>query len=266
MTTQMLTVLVAEDGADFLLLLDFHLRREGFRVVTARNGAETLDRLRESAVDLVMLDIMLADARALDVLKKIRAEMPEVPVIVTTADVRVPRVVEALKLGAFDVLAKPFEANTLRITIHQAAEHVRLQHHLRELRERIGDGGKGIVAESPGMQRVLRQLRQGIDSNATVLLLGESGTGKGLLAKELHRRGPRAQGPFIAVNCAAIPDHLLESELFGHEKGAFTGADASRVGKFEAAHGGMVFLDEVGEMPLPLQAKLLRVLQEREIV
>ncbi|MGE3852138.1 MAG: sigma-54 dependent transcriptional regulator, partial [Planctomycetota bacterium] len=167
--------------------------------------------------------------------------------------------------GAYDFLPKPIDPNVLQVTLRQASEHVRLQRRVSQLQEELGIYEGRVVAESAGMKRAMRLLRQAVDSNATVLLLGESGTGKGLLARELHRTGPRANGPFIAVNCAAIPDTLLESELFGHEKGAFTGATSRRIGKFEAANGGVLFLDEIGDMPLALQAKLLRVLQDREV-
>ncbi|MBI4567537.1 MAG: sigma-54-dependent Fis family transcriptional regulator, partial [Planctomycetes bacterium] len=268
MTDVRLRVLIADDDASVRRLIEVCVEREGHVTLSASDGQEAVDLFRRERPDFAILDLWMPRLDGLQAMSAIHQEAPRLPVLIITGDATIPRVIEAVRQGAYDFVAKPLDLNHLSLTIRQTAEHVLLQRRVTTLAEQLNEiyGFGEVAANSAGMKRAVRLLRQAATSNATVLLLGESGTGKGLLAHELHRMGPRAHGPFVAVNCAAIPEQLLESELFGHEKGAFTGADARRIGKFEAAQGGAVFLDEIGEMAPGMQAKLLRVLQEREVV
>jgi DNA-binding NtrC family response regulator len=238
-------------------------------VLEARNGAEALALMRNRRVDLVMLDQLMPGETGLEVLPRVKALDPATVVVVATAVHDVRTAVEALRRGAYDYLTKPFEVDDIILLVRRALELRPGERPggpaARRQRERGGTAFEGMIGQHPEMQRIHDLVRRIADSPATVLITGESGTGKELIARAIHQRSARRAHAFVAVNVAAIPDTLLESELFGHEKGAFTGAHARKLGKFELAHGGTLFLDEIGALRLDLQAKLLRVLQQREI-
>jgi two-component system NtrC family response regulator len=260
-------VLVVDDEPAQLELVSGFLVKRGFDVVTASDGAAALDRYRRDPVDLILTDQKMAGLSGLELLDAVRRINPEVAVVVVTAYGTIDDAVAAIKHGAIDYLTKPLNLDELLHRLAQARDRQRLVRENRELREALAERHRveGIVGESGAMQEVLSIVHRVAPSDATVLIRGESGTGKELIAKAIHHASPRASGPLVRVNCAALPETLLESELFGHEKGAFTGAGATRHGRFELAHGGTLFLDEIGDLPLHLQVKLLRVLQEREI-
>ncbi len=262
-----LRVLVVDDEPAQLELVSGFLAKRGFEVLTALDGAAALERFRSEAVELILTDQSMPGMSGLDLLRAARAIDPEVAVIVMTAYGTIENAVAAIKDGATDYLTKPLNLDELIHRIGQARDRLRLLEENRELREALDQRHRveGIVGASGRMQEVLSLVRRVAPSDATVLIRGESGTGKELIAKAIHHASPRAAGPLVRVNCAALPESLLESELFGHEKGAFTGASALRRGRFELAHGGSLFLDEIGDVPAHLQVKLLRVLQEREI-
>ncbi len=259
-------VLIVEDEPGIRLALSGLLRREGYEVAQASDGREALTRLRDGAYDLVLTDLALGSGPSgLDVLRCAREAAPECPVVMITAHGSEKIAVEAMRLGAEDYVPKPFDNDEIRLVLRRALERTQLARDNRLLRERIARdyGLAGIVGGGPAMQRVFETLRKVAPTDLTALVRGESGTGKELVAQALHELSPRRERPFVAVNCAAIARELVESELFGHERGAFTGADARRVGRFEAANGGTLFLDEIGDMAPATQAKVLRVLQER---
>jgi DNA-binding NtrC family response regulator len=259
-------VLIVEDEAGIRLALTGLLRRQGYEVVQCETGDDALARLEAEAFDFVLTDLALGNGPSgLDVLRTSRERQPETPVVMITAHGNEKIAVEAMKLGAEDYVPKPFDNDEIRLVVRRALERTRLARENRELRERIErDFGMGnLVGRGAAMRRVFETIRKVAETDLTVLVRGESGTGKELVAQALHEASARKKGPFIAVNCAAISRELVESELFGHEKGAFTGADARRAGRFEAAHGGTIFLDEIGDMAPDTQAKVLRVLQER---
>ncbi len=260
-------ILVVDDEAPQREMLAGFLAKQGYEVVPAVSGAEALERLQREAFDLILTDHRMPQMSGLDLLKAAREINPEVPVVVMTAYGSVEQAVAAMKVGAYDYLGKPIDLDDLLHRIGKVRERQQLLAEVRALREDLRGRYRleGIIGESGAMQEVLGVVRRVGPSTATVLIQGESGTGKELIARALHSQGPRASGPFVAVNCAALPETLLESELFGHEKGAFTGASERRVGRFEAAEGGTIFLDEIGDLTPALQVKLLRVLQERRI-
>ncbi|MBI2987295.1 MAG: sigma-54-dependent Fis family transcriptional regulator [Deltaproteobacteria bacterium] len=259
-------ILVADDEPAQLELIGGFLKKQGFEAFLAENGQNALRQFREVPFDLVLTDQRMPDMSGLDLLKAVRAIHPEVAVIVITAYGTIETAVSAIKAGAKDYLTKPLNLDELLYRIEQVRERLRLLSENRDLREALQRQHRieGIIGESGRMLEVFSMVRRAAPSEATVLIRGESGTGKELIAKAIHYASPRASGLLIRVNCAALPDTLLESELFGHEKGAFTGALTKRKGRFELADGGSIFLDEIGDLPLSLQAKLLRVLQERE--
>jgi len=242
------------------------LRKQGFDVAEAPDGRTALERFRKEPFDLLLTDQKMPGLSGLELLEAARAVTPAVAVIIMTAYGTIETAVAAIKGGAADYLTKPVNLDELLHRIAQVRERQRLIMENRELREALQERHRveGIIGESGRMQEVLSLVRRVAGSDATILIQGESGTGKELIARAIHYASPRAGAPLVSVNCAALPETLLESELFGHEKGAFTGAVAARKGRFELADGGSLFLDEIGDLPLHLQVKLLRVLQERE--
>jgi two-component system response regulator AtoC/two-component system nitrogen regulation response regulator NtrX len=260
-------ILVVEDERAIQLAIRGLLRRDGYEVQLADNGGAAIRKLEEGPVDLVLTDLALGQGpTGMDVLRAARETQPEAAVVMITAHGTEKIAVEAMKLGADDYVPKPFDNEELRVVVERALERTRLQRENRMLLERVEKdfGFENLIGSGPGMKMVFETIQKVAETDLSVLIRGESGTGKELVAQALHQRSSRRARPFVAVNCAAISRELVESELFGHEKGAFTGADARRVGKFEAAHGGTIFLDEIGDMPAETQAKVLRVLEERE--
>ncbi|MEM7248733.1 MAG: sigma-54 dependent transcriptional regulator [Acidobacteriota bacterium] len=260
-------LLVVEDDPDQLRLVAGILRRQSYFIAEATSVDAALELLETSPVDLVLSDWKLGDRDGLDLLAALRERHPETAFILMTAHGTISHAVEALRLGADDYLAKPFEREGLLLSVERTLRARRLADENRRLTEELGEREQlvDLVGRSPAMQQVFRRLEKLAGTEATVLLTGESGTGKELAARALHSLSRRSNGPFVAVNCAAIPEGLIEAEFFGAERGAYTGADRSREGKFEAARGGTLFLDEVGELPPAMQPKLLRVLQEGRV-
>ena len=259
-------ILIVDDELPQLELIGGFLKKQGFEVVEAEGGEKGLEKFRLESFDLVLTDQKMPKMSGVELLKSIRALNPEAAVIVMTAFGSIETAVSAIKEGASDYLTKPLNLDELLHRIETVKERNRLLTENRDLREALQERSRidGIIGESGHMQEVLSLVRRVAPSEATVLIRGESGTGKELIAQAIHYSSPRASRPLVRLNCAALPETLLESELFGHEKGAFTGAYATRKGRFEVANGGSLFLDEIGDLPLHLQAKLLRVLQEKE--
>jgi two-component system response regulator HydG len=260
------TILVVDDDTAHRTMLRTLLGGWGYAIEEADDGGVAIDRVRQEAYDLVLMDVRMLKVSGLEALAAIKRLNPAIPVVIMTAYSSVETAVDALKQGAHDYLTKPLDFEKLKITIERAVEHTRLKEENRRLRVRLGlrfDRSR-IIGRSPAMVQLLDTVSQVAPSEATVLITGESGTGKELIAAAVHFNSSRRDGPFVQLNCAAITETLLESELFGHEKGAFTGAERRREGRFHQADGGSLFLDEVSEMPLAMQVKLLRVLQERE--
>ena len=265
METPATTVLVVEDDRSNLESLERLLSREGYRVLTAHDARSALDLLRKQRVPVVVTDLMMPGLSGIDLLKAVKATAPETEVIMMTAYGTVEAAVEAMRGGAYDFVEKPLKRVQITKSIAKAVEKAGLVAENRSLKEEISQLRKReIIGSAPALRQVLEVAGQAAPSAATVLILGESGTGKELLARFVHARSQRASGPFVAVNCAAIPESILEAELFGHEKGAFTGAVQRREGRFAQARGGTLFLDEIGELSQSVQVKLLRVLQEGE--
>jgi two-component system response regulator HydG len=260
------TVLVADDEIGVRESVGRVLRHEGFRVVAAEDGDAALDALRQGGVDLLLADLRMPGLDGLELLRAVKLLTPEVELVVLSGHGTVEEAVAAMKEGAYDFLTKPFERAQLVRTVRQALEHRALLLKTRSLQRRLDElvGAGDLLGESPAIRRVLALVGQVAPTAATVLIQGESGTGKELVARALHEGSPRRGRPFIRVNCAALPETLLESELFGYERGAFTGAATRREGRFELADGGTLLLDEVGDLTAATQAKLLRVLQEGE--
>ena len=258
------TILIVDDEKNYLLVLEALLVDAGYEVITSDNTAEALEITMSHDLDLVITDMRMPGLDGMEFLAQLRSRQPDPPVIMMTAYATVEKAVEAMKRGAFDYITKPFKNEELILTIRKAIEMHRLkQENLllsRELQERFQFGN--IVGKSKIMRQVYEIIEKVAQTRASVLITGESGTGKELIARAIHFNSPRRDKPFISVNCSALSETLLESELFGHERGAFTGAVSQRKGRFELAHGGTLFLDEVGDMSPALQVKLLRVLQE----
>ena len=257
-------VLIAEDDQVQRQVIADILIRAGYRVQETASGKEAVDALGADAHDILLTDMRMPGMDGLELLREAKRVRPDIEVVVMTAYATVDTAVKAMKEGAIDYLAKPFDKDELLIVVEKAAERGGLRVENRQLRELVtGSVSLGnIIGESAPMQRIFDIVRRAVPVTSTVLIQGESGTGKELVARHIHFSGPRSKQPFIVMNCAAIPDTLVESELFGHEKGAFTGADSSRQGKFEVANEGTLFLDEIGDMRLESQAKLLRILQD----
>jgi DNA-binding NtrC family response regulator len=261
------TILVVEDKAALMQMLKETLETEGYKVSTARDGAEGIKKLQEVKADLVLTDLKLPKKSGLDVLKRSKQINPLAPVIVMTAFGTVETAVNAMKLGAYDFVTKPLDTDYLLMLIERSLHSRRLAAENLLLKDALTArmGIPEIIGTCPAMQEVARNIQKVAPAKTTVLLQGESGTGKELFARAIHDLSPRRDNPFVPINCAAIPSNLLESELFGHEKGAFTGAGERKLGKLELADRGTVFLDEIGEMDPSLQSKLLRTLQDGEI-
>ena len=257
------SVLVVDDDNGHRLMLEALLGKWGYRVQSAANGVQAVEKVREGPFDAVLMDIRMPDMDGITALKGIKSYNPAVPVVLMTAYSAVESAVEALKSGAYDYLIKPLDFDVLKLTLSRTLEHSRLKAENSQLRAE--SRSRAIVGDSPAIRRMQEMIETVAPSDATVLIIGKSGTGKELVARSIHQLSSRADGPWVAVNCAALSENLLESELFGHEKGAFTGADKRREGRFLQASGGTLFLDEIGEIPLQMQVKLLRTLQQREI-
>jgi DNA-binding NtrC family response regulator len=261
-------ILIVEDERAIRLALSGLLRREGYEIDQAENGEEAIRALGKDAYDFVLTDLALGSgASGMDVLRSAKEQQPETPVVMITAHGNEKIAVEAMKLGADDYVPKPFDNDEIRLVAKRALERTRLSRENRILRARIERDFSfdNLIGSGPAMQRVFEMIQKVAETDLTVLIRGASGTGKELVAQALHQHSPRKGKSFVAVNCAAISRELVESELFGHEKGAFTGADARRAGRFEVADGGTVFLDEIGDMAPETQAKVLRVLQEHSL-
>ncbi len=261
----MSTILIVEDEPKLRRLLELDLSEEGHRVLAAPDAEQGLKILRAETVELVVTDLKLPGNSGIDVLREARRVEPTLPVIIMTAYGSVEEAVTAMKEGAFDFIQKPVDLDHLKLLLERAARQQELLRENLLLREEYAAryGFPRIVGEHPTMKDASNMTQRVAATDSTVLLLGESGTGKELFARAVHHLSPRAEQPFVALNCAAIPEGLVENELFGHERGAYTGAGARKMGKLELAHRGTLFLDEIGELPLAIQSKLLRVLEER---
>ena len=258
------TLLITEDDRVQREIITDILTQSGYEITASESAERTLEILKERTFDLLLTDMRMPGLDGLELLRRAKRLRPEIEVVVMTAHATIRTAVTAMKEGAIDYLEKPFDKDTLLHVINRVFERTNLQKENRQLRELVSRSVSlgSIIGESPAMQAVFERTAKAARVNSTVLILGESGTGKEMIARHIHFEGSRQKKPFVVVNCAAIPDNLVESELFGHEKGAFTGADASRPGKFEDANTGTLFLDEIGDMHLESQAKLLRVLQD----
>ena len=267
MNTRQNTILVVDDDEAHRIMLKTLLTGWGYVIIEADDGSTAIETVHKQAFDLILMDIRMIKVSGLEALCEIKAHNPAIPVIIMTAFSSVETAVEALKNGAYDYLTKPLDFDELRLIIERAMDHRQLREENRRLRENLGNhfDRQNIIGRSPTMAKLLETVAQVAPSEATVLVTGDSGTGKEMIAGAIHFNSPRKEGPFVKINCAAITETLLESELFGHERGAFTGAHRKKDGRFLQAHGGSLFLDEISEMSLAMQAKLLRVLQEREI-
>lgn len=263
----MAKILLVDDEPSILSVLSTLLRAEGYEVTAAAGGVEARQHLANQTFDLMISDIRMSPVNGMELLRQVHDERPAMSVIMLTAYGSVETAIDALKLGAFDYVTKPFKVDELLITVQRALEYNRAISENADLKAQLGTRYQleSIVAESPAMQNVCDMIRRVAPTDTTILIYGESGTGKELVAKAIHAYSRRKDKQFLAVNCAALPEPLLESEMFGHAKGSFTGAAADKEGLFEAASGGTIFLDEIGSMPLSIQGKLLRVLQEKEV-
>lgn len=271
MTTQLTLkprILVVDDEESMRFLLKEVMTREGYEVVTTGDGLEALDKVRSDNFDLVIMDIRMPGMDGIQALKEMRRIRPHLVVLMITAHGTSPIAIEAMRVGAYDYFNKPFELNEMRIVVRRALEKQALISQVADLEQKLKNrvNFDRIIGQSDAMHQIFSLLEKVVVNDVTVLITGESGTGKELIAQAVHYQSARRNKPFVGVNCAAIPETLLESELFGHERGAFTGAVGTKIGRFEAANGGSIFLDEIGDMPFSLQSKLLRVLQEREVM
>ena len=260
-------VLVVEDDRAMRLLLKESLKNKGYYIEEAVSAEQALEKIKSESFDLVIMDVKLPGISGIDAIGKIKDTDPDTIIIVMTAYGSKDIALKAIREGAYDYFSKPFRIEEMEIVVERALEKRRLEHELNILRKREakGLGFEGIVGESAAMKAVMELVEKVAQLDSTVLITGESGTGKELIARAIHLKSRRRGGPFVTVNCAAIPENLLESELFGHERGSFTGAFSQRIGKFELANKGTILLDEIGDMSISIQAKLLRVLEQREI-
>jgi DNA-binding NtrC family response regulator len=261
-------ILLIDDEPIALSNMSHVLEREGYAVTACENGESGLAAMQNTEFDIVLTDLRMPGIDGMDVLRHIRETTPDVPAIMITGHATLDSAVDAMKAGAFHYIAKPFRLDEAREVVRSALEMRRIKQENSQLRERIEEisSHASIITQDLGLQRLLETARQIAATDTSVVIHGESGTGKELLARFIHQHSQRSEGPFVAFNCGALHEEIAASELFGHEKGAFTGANATKIGLFEAADGGTLFLDEVAEMPLLMQVKLLRVLQERELM
>ncbi len=259
-------VLIVDDDQDIVTMLQDRLDAGGYRTLTAADGQRGIELIEQESPNLVLLDLYLPRLKGMDVLKRMaqNKQCEDIPVIVMTAAGTIPDAVEAMRHGAYDFLTKPLEKDHLLIVIQKALERDSLKRQVAALKSDVQNRYATIVGDSPKIRGIIESAQRAANSDASILLLGESGTGKELFARSIHQWSPRQGMPMVVINCVALTETLLENELFGHERGAFTSADRLQKGKLEMADGGTVFLDEIGDMPLPLQAKLLRVLQDKE--
>ena len=266
MTDKKARILVVDDEASMREVLQILLERDAYQVDCAENGAVALQYLHENDYDLLISDIKMPRMSGIELLRQLRAEEQDLTVLMMTAFSSTEEAVEAMKLGAYDYITKPFKNDEIRLVIRNALERKVLRQENLLLKKQLDQrfGFKQLIGKSASMRKLIAMLERIAPSQANVLIEGESGTGKELVARALHFNSPRKSKAFIAINCGAIPENLLESELFGHERGSFTGAERKKEGLLETANGGTVFLDEIGELPMSMQVKLLRVLQERE--
>lgn len=267
MTEHRSHILIIDDEENLRHMLSAMLSRQGYRVDTAENGAEGIRLLSEKVYDFILCDIRMPEMDGKEFMVRALADRVPSPIIMMSAYGSVDTAIECMKMGAYDFISKPFKKDEIVMVLKKAEERERLKSENHRLRGVISEseGFCGIISRNAVMQEIFAQIRKVTDFKTTILILGESGTGKELVARAIHMSGIRANKPFVAINCGAIPENLLESELFGHVRGAFTDATGDKTGLFEQADGGTLFLDEIGEMPLALQVKLLRVLQEEEI-
>ena len=267
MTSTGLKVLLVDDDASFRRVQEYQLSQAGYRVTACADGAEALDAFRSGGHDLVVTDIRMPGIDGLELLTRLKAVSAETPVMVVTGHGTIETAVEAMKQGAFDFLTKPFPGDRLRLTLERADEFRSLRREIRELRRAVESrfAFENLIGSAPAMKGLFEAMELVAPTSSIVLVNGETGTGKELVARAIHHNSLRKDRPFVTLNCGAIPATLMEAELFGHSKGAFTGAEQARKGKFEAADGGTLFLDEIGEVPLELQPKLLRVLESGSV-
>ena len=258
-------ILAVDDEPHMRRLLEISLKQAGYQPVLASDGREALDVIKSQAIDLVVSDLHMPGMNGLELLRTLRETNEHLPFIIVTAQGEIKTAVEAMKLGAADYILRPFDLETLELAITKALSVEKLTRENAYLKSASATENTLLVGESAAMQALKKMIQQVGPEKATVLITGETGTGKELIAQAIHQASPRKGSLFVAINCAAIPAEMMESELFGHEKGAFTGAQKERIGKFELADGGTLFLDEVTEMPIQLQAKLLRALQSNVI-
>jgi two-component system, NtrC family, response regulator HydG len=265
---QQIRVLVVDDEEPHAIAVAESLGRVGYECVVATSGSEALRLIEEQVFDIIITDLIMEGVGGMEVLAKAKRELPDAGVVILTGHSTVKTAVTAMQAGASNYLIKPLDINELRTVADKASQSQRLQRSNIELQRQLNErfGFEGVIGSSPSMHSVVAKLRQIAPTSASVLITGESGTGKELVAKALHINSPRKNKPFVPLNCAELGEHVLESELFGHVKGAFTGADRDRIGRFQYANGGTLFLDEIGDMPMTIQAKLLRVLETGEIV
>ncbi|MDY0259285.1 MAG: sigma-54 dependent transcriptional regulator [Desulfovibrio sp.] len=265
--TSAVRLMVVDDDRNHREMLRALLEEWGYDPVTVDNGEEAVAMCQENPFDLILMDVRMGGMNGIEATRAIKSYNPAIPVLIMTAYSDVANAVEALKAGAYDYLTKPLAFDALKLALERALDHANLRDEVRALRHELAANvdSRNVIGQSPAMRQVLGLVSAIAASEATVLITGESGTGKEVIAKLIHANSNRAKGPYVAVNCAALTETLLESELFGHEKGAFTGAEKRREGRFLAANKGTIFLDEIGEIPLSMQVKLLRVIQEREL-
>jgi len=260
-------ILLIDDDENLRKVTEYNLNSAGYKVISAGSGKEGVETFLDISPELVITDVKLGDMNGLELLGIIKDKSPDTPIIVITAFGTIEMAVDAMRHGAFNFITKPFDRDTLRLSCKKALELKTLRSQKRLLSDEVNrlTGTEGMETANSAMRDLLSKARKVANSEATVLITGESGTGKEVLARLIHQHSPRENGPMVAVNCASIPPTLIESELFGHIKGAFTGAVSNRIGRFQSAGGGTLFLDEIAELKIDLQVKLLRVIQEREV-